>query len=1187
MAQQNSYKVGPRLGGFGGRLTEAFRRTGRAQKYESWLNLIGSLVMQRRHYLYGALLALFSLILFPFMLTAQSQQGQLIGTIKDSTGALVPGVQITLTNVATGVIRTTASNDAGAYTVPLLDPGKYEIVAKKDGFRPITQSGLEVHVNQTLRVDVALEVGTLAESIQITGAPTALQTATSDLGAVVENRQVLGLPLNGRNTIALAALAAGIRPQGTFGSNPATVNYTGWGNFSANGGLSNANEVLVDGTPATTAAINGVVMMPPVDATEEFKVQTNNFSAEFDRTAGGVINLSLKSGTNTIHGTAYEFLRNDALDATDFFINRGGARKPVLRYNQFGASFGGPIRKDKTFIFGLYEGFRQSLGRVYTTTVPTSLEQAGDFSNTRNAAGALRVIYDPLTTRRTPDGKGYLRDPFPANQLPGDRINPVSANLAKYIWPATNARGAAFSNLNNFSTSSPQTTDQDNFTIKVDQHFTENHRLSGSYSYMYPKLSGWDPLGNKTTPADDGAFNLERTQYVTINDSYVINPTTILDIRGSYMRFKDERIPMSFGVDLTQFGFPKSFNDSIVWHHIPNIHVSGLADLNASTGSTIFGIQNNYSLGGSLSLIRGGHSLKLGTLYRVLQNNRTQSNNASGDFSFNDGFTRADPLTTSLTAGLPFASFLLGYPASGSVLNVDRLALQSRYIGWYVQDDWRISSKLTLNIGFRYSIEPYITERFNRLATFNADVVPTKAAEYTGLPLKGGLQFMTPNDRSPANTFFKEFAPRFGFAYTLTSKTVLRGGYGIFWLPNNLAITNGNGSNPAYSVSTPFNASVDGGITPADRFNNPFPNGLLKPPGNVAGADTLIGQGLGVYFRETRPGYMQQWNFDIQQDVGKGLAVDVAYAGSKGTALPHGLAFNQLPNELWMSMRVALNDPMPNSFRGFVTTGSLSNPTITRQQTLLPFPQFTGVSSSIQPIGNSTYHSLQMKVTQRFASAGMLAAAYTLSKSITDTESLTGWLEPGGQAGGYIDAYNRRLDKSLANFDATHRLVMSYNYELPLGQGKPVLSSATGIAGKFVSGWQVNGITTFQSGFPVSVGRPNVIGDPNTPTGFDDRLYRWYNTAAFAAVPAYTRATAPRVLPATRSAGQANFDFSLIKNTAITERINLQFRSEFFNIFNHPWFGRPDASFGNPSFGTVNYVLNSPRQIQFGLKLIY
>jgi hypothetical protein len=419
---------------------------------------------------------------------------------------------------------------------------------------------------------------------------------------------------------------------------------------------------------------------------------------------------------------------------------------------------------------------------------------------------------------------------------------------------------------------------------------------------------------------------------------------------------------------------------------------------------------------------------------------------------------------------------------------------------------------------------------------------------------------------------------------------VIRGGYGVFWLPGNVAVTNGNFNNPAYSVSTPFLSSLDGGLTPADRLNNPFPRGLLDPPGNTLGADTLVGQGVSTWSRIARPGYAQQWNFGIQQELSAGLALEGAYAGSKGTDLPQSLALNQLPNEL-LALGTALNQTVPNPFSGLglITTGTLSGTMVTRRQLLLPYPHFTGVTwNNAVPIGNSTYHSFQTRVTKRFSTAGTIIGAYTLSKSITDTESKTSWLEPGSQSGaGYLDVYNRRLDKALANFDVTHRLVVSYNYDLPFGKGRAFLGSLRGPAGMLISGWQINGITTVQSGFPVVAGRPNVIGDPNLSGPESSRLDRWFNTAAFVPVPAFTIANAPRTLPAMRSDGTSNFDFSVFKNTAIRERSAVQFRAEFFNLFNHVTFGRPDSAFGSSQYGRVNYAVNLPRQIQMALKFIF
>ncbi len=587
--------------------------------------------------------------------------------------------------------------------------------------------------------------------------------------------------------------------------------------------------------------------------------------------------------------------------------------------------------------------------------------------------------------------------------------------------------------------------------------------------------------------------------------------------------------------------------------------------------------------------------------YRVMQNNRTQSNNSSGDYSFDPGFTRLDPLTASATTGYGYSSFLMGYAASGSVQKVERLALQSKYVSWFIQDDWRVNAKLTLNLGLRYSIEPFITERFNRLSRFDPNVIPTNAANYTGLPLQGGLVFMNDGNRSPSSTFKKQFAPRFGLAYTLTPKTVLRGGYGIFWLANNLSITNGNGNNPAYSVSTPFLSSIDGGLTPYDQLNNPLPNGILNPPGSAAGPDTLIGQGIGNYMDGIKPGYMQQWNFDIQRELPGGMALSVAYAGSKGTHLPGpDQQIDQLPVE-FMALGSRLQQQVPNPFYGSVGIGPLAQPNVAYGQLLRPYPQYNGYAMKNPTNRNSIYHSAQINLEKRFARGGSIVGAYTWSKLISDTDTITGWLEPGGGAGNVQDHYNIRAERSLALYDTPHRLVVSYVYDLPFGKGQHWGSGVTGFTSKLVSGWGVNGISTFQSGnpLPISVANntSNSFGGGQRPNrtgvgvGMDgsaqSRLGQWFNTGAFSLPAAFTFGNASRTMPDMRSHGIANYDFTIFKNTEITESVRLQFRTEIFNLFNRVRFGYPGTAQGNPQFGVISAQYNDPRLVQFALRLLF
>ncbi len=1129
---------------------------------------------------------------------AQSVDGRVVGVIQDASGAILPGVSVSLTHRGTGEIRTAATDETGSYRFLSVRPGDYSVTVEKIGFKKAVKQPVTVLVNQVASIDFDLETGAVTEVMEVTATAPLLEKQTSTLGHVVEQRQIIELPLNGRNTIGLAELSPGVNDQGGFGKNPAVTNFNAWGNFSANGGLANANEILVEGAPVTIPMNNSVGFVPPVDGTQEFKVQTNNYSAEFGRSSGGLVNLTLKSGTNTLHGSAYEFFRNGALDANDFFLNRAGQPRPHLTYNQFGGTLGGPIIKGKTFYFGLYEGYRQRQGIPLVGTVPTLAQRQGDFSQTFNAQGQLIKVYDPLTTRRV--GSTIVRDQFIGNTIPASRLDPVAKALVNLIWPLPNTAGSQFTNLNNFATSAVQPINSDQFTVKVDHSFNDSHKVYGSYSQQWFDIGGYDPLRNNTTTTDWGRNEDNRNKNVTLTDVYTLSPTSILEVRLGYLRFDHTRIPPSTGFDLVKIGFPKALVDQLQFVTFPPVTVTGMQRLDSSTSSTIYKATNNYSAAGSLSFIRGKHSLKVGGQYRVSQLNDIQLNNATPNFTFTDNFTRLDPNRFTGTDGVGIASFMLGYPSAATTGKAERGATTGKYYAVYLQDDWNLRSNLTLNLGFRYDIEPYIMERYNRLHYFDYDLIPAKTAQYTKLPLRGGLRFADDDQRRPTETSYRQLGPRVGFAYTPFQKAVIRGGYGIFWLPSSLVNINTNSGNSAHSVTTNFVSSLDNGLTPADTLRNPFPNGILNPPGRRDGADSLIGNTMSTWVRDATPGYTQQWNFDLQYEFPHQLLVDVAYAGSKGTRLPVTLNLNQLSPEHF-ALGSQLNERVSNPFFGLVTNGTLAASTVTRGQLLRPFPHFLNVTASWAPVGNSTYHSLQTKISKRFGGGGLVTTVYTLSKTLSDTESKTGWLEPNGSnPAGYMNNYNRRLEKSLTNFDATHRLLIHYNVDLPFGSGHRFLSNLSGVTNWFVSGWQLNGITKLKSGTPlfissstnslaafgVTLSRPNIIGDYRLEGSAKERLSKWFNTAAFQAPAPFTFGNAARTLNV-RTHGTANFDFSIFKNNKIGERSNLQFRAEFFNLFNRVQFGAPNTQQGNPDFGLVNQQVNQPRQIQFALKYLF
>ncbi len=1131
---------------------------------------------------------------------AQTFTGGISGTVKDSSGAIIPGVALKLTNLDTNDQRSQTTNDQGLYTFTALQPGRYRLEADHAGFKKLVQDSIEVRVQQFVAANLVLTVGESSQSVEVAAEATLLDSNTSSLGQVVENRQITQLPLNGRNTLAFVELTPGIRIQGTMGENPATVNYMGWGNFSSNGGLANANEVLVDGAPVTTGGLHAVGYVPPVDATQEFRVQTNNYSAEFGRSAGAVVNLSIKSGTNQLHGSVYEFFRNKSLDANDFFQNRAGQKKPALSYNQYGFSLGGPVVHDKTFFFGNYEAFRQRQGIALTTTVPTLLQREGDFSQTFNAQGQLVVIGDPSTTRVGPNGN-LLRDPFPGNRIPADRFDPVANKLRNIIWPLPNAPGQALTGVNNFATSATQATDTDQFVTRIDHNLNSKWKLFGTYGYQFYDLGPYDPFRNNTTTIDPGRAEQNRIHNAVLSATAVLTPAIVLELRSSYNRLSSERVPPSTGFDATTIGWPRSLVERLQYRTFPVINVSGIQALDPSTSSTIHRANGSFSESGSVTWLSGPHTWKFGAQYRLFHIRDIQLNNGTPNLSFDGRFTSVDPLRATSSSGIGLASFLLGYPSGGTVARAEPLAQQRWFAGFFLQDDWRVSQKLTLNLGLQYSLDAPLTERHNRLSWFDPQAVPP-IANQLGMPLKGGLRFTDSSTRTSEDLYMKQWAPRFGFAYQLRPRTVVRGGYGIFWLPNDLITVNSAWRVPQVSVTTNVVSSIDNGITPKDTLSNPFPGGILDPPGSAAGLNTLLGQNITVDMRDNRAGYMQQWNFNIQQEIGSGLAVDIAYAGSKGNSLPGNLAMNELPTE-YLKLGSALNDQVPNPFFGYVTAGTLAQPTVSRGQLLRPYPQFGNITQHGAPVASSIYHSMQLKVTKRFSSS-LLSAAYTLSKGIGDAESWSGgWLEPNGLGNtNYMTFYNRKLDRSINAFDAPQRLVIGYNLDVPFGRGKRWLSSG-GPATWAATGWEVNGIYTLQSGTPLffstatnltnSFGggsRPNNNGKSGKLSGdAHQRLDRWFDTSVFSQPAAFTFGNSSRTSPDIRNDHINNLDAGVFKNNRFGRdgRLNLQFRSEYFNMLNRVRFANPGMVFGNPQFGVVSAQANRPRLIQFALKFIF
>ena len=1143
------------------------------------------------------------------------QRAQLTGRISDAAGAIVPGAQITLTNAGTGVSRETVSNEEGFYTIPLLQPGEYRLSIKKEGFKPIVQAGITLQVEQVLRLDYTLETGAVTETVNIAAVVAAtIESETSSLGKVVDQQRIQNLPLLGRNPYSLVALVPGARP--SSGLNDLPVDQISQSFVSINGARGNQNEYLLDGAPNTAAAQNQPVVFVNPDAVQEFKVETNNFSAQFGRAGGGVFNIVTRSGTNQFHGTAYDYLRNDALNANTFFGNRAGRRKPPFRFNQFGATLGGPIDfpekvfgpfkyegKNRSFFFFSYEAVRFSQGGTYIGSVPTLLQRNGDFSQTRNAAGNLIPLYDPATTRRNPDNPAqFLRDQFQGNIIPRNRWNPAFVKMLEYI-PLPNAAGNPNTAAGNYVVSTANRISKDTFSVRLDHQLTENQRLSGRFNYDNTPLNRPNFYGNIATPTF-GAQVFKRRN-LGLDYTVTFSPTLVGSFLFSFTRLENNREPYSSGFDITSLGLPAALKSQLIPESFPSIIVAGMGGsfsvTNAGTANLLGGndlIQfgdNTASWIGSMTKTFSRHTLKFGGETRLLRPNYRQFGDQSNQFSFAQNFTQGPNPTAAAAAntGLGFASFMLGI-GGGSYSRAAALAMQVKYYAAYLQDDWKVTDKLTLNLGVRYDYESPRTERYNQLTNFDFAAKPPLTAP--DLNLRGALSFVgvNGNPREQWNPDRNNFAPRIGFAWQVAPGTVVRGGAGLFFAP----LTGLGGASAVFGVSgfeaaSAVVSSLDG-VTPLNYLDNPYPNGIVLPTGSSLGAATLLGQNIRFTDRNLRQSYSAQWNLNIQRELPGQFLVEVGYAGNRGLKLQQDQELNQLPDSA-LALGDGLRAQVTNPFFRQIASGPLASSTVARAQLLRPYPHFLSVVSTNATFASSSCHAALFSLQRRFNRGVTVNTSYTFSKLI---DLATGaFAGEALSAAGFQNWNNLRLDRSLSSLDAPHRLVLNGLYSLPFGRGRKF--NPKGVAGAIANGWEVSAIYTYQTGGPLAFSsatnttfsqgsgqRPNLVGNPVLSEN-DRTLTRWFNTAAFAAPTAYTFGTAPRSLGSVRSHRLTSVDFSVVKNTRIYESVALQFRAEFFNLTNTVRFGPPNTSFGSAAFGQVGDQSNQPRVIQFALKLIY
>jgi hypothetical protein len=1130
---------------------------------------------------------------------AQTPTAQITGRVTDPSDAVISGAKIVVTNTATGVDRRTVSNDEGYYTIPALPPGIYQLDLQMSGFTAISRSGIILAVNQTAKIDFILQIGAVTESLSVQAATPLLDAAEGALGTVVENAKVANLPLSGRNPFDLVMLTPGTQVYGRADLPGNNIPLT---NYSTNGGPSMTNEILLDGVPNTAEGRqNEFINSPSVDAVQEFKVQSNSIKAEFGRTGGGVINVSLKSGTNQFHGVVFEFLRNDKLDSNNWFNNTSGQKRPPYRFNQFGGTVGGPIVKDRAFFFFNYEGLRRRRGNTFLFSVPREDMRQGDFSHVSSAAGQPIEIYDPMGTRSLPGG-GSVRDPFPGNMIPRNRMDPVASNMLDY-WAKPNLIGDPNTGANNFISTAPEDYYMNLLNVRIDHRISQNHYLFGRFSWDEHKDTPPNVFGNVANPATGP--QLFTTRNAGVNDTWTINPSTVASFRLGYARLRDSSTPFSYGFDATKLGFTSTFATQQPAPLFPNIQVTGMTT-NIGFGASALGpvgtlIENawpNLFTGQSdVTKMVGRHVIKVGTDVRVYRVDGYQAGSAGGAFSFTPGFTQGpDPTRAGATSGNAFASYLLGTAASGTITRTPSKDTQAYYLGYYIQDDLKVTPQLTLNLGIRYEYESCMTERYDKLTYLDFNSQSSVQSQELGRTIYGGLAYAGVNGhpRKMCDASRNNWGPRFGFAYSAGTRFVVRGGYGISYLPVNRAIFD---QQTGYSATTTMVTAV--GFTPLNFISNPFPDGLVAPSGNSLGLLTNIGQGISAADRHQPIPYVQQWNIGVQHTLPGNTVVEVAYAGSKGTRLDQDVQWNQMPDQYLVRGNDLLQQ-VRNPFLGQIpATAPLGQATVVAGQLLRPFPQFSSVVSLRSKTGSSIYHSMQMRVERRFSLGFTFLASYTVGKLIDDGSP--GILAFTGSVPGYQDYNNRQLERSVSSQEVPQRFVLSAVYELPFGPGKKVLTYG-GIIGKLIGGWQVNEISTIQSGIPLALNtatnptlgplgagtlRPDNNGRSAKLTGATvDRLNRYFDTSVFSQPGPFRFGTTGRTLPDVRGPGTVNLDLSLFKNTRIGERYTLQFRVEAFNSLNDTVFGNPGTTYGSPTFGVITSAAPA-RSIQFGLKLYY
>jgi hypothetical protein len=1163
-------------------------------------------------------------LVVPASLLAQETRGRITGRVSDTTKAPIPGAAVTVTDASRGATATSTTNAEGLFQVNYLLPGTYQVTVEVTGFKKHVQDKVVLQMTETRDLAIVLEVGAMEEAVSVTADAAALNTSDASMGFTVDQKRIAELPLIHGDPYKIMGLATGLAHSGSQRLDR-PYEPTHIVGFAYDGTRSNRSDLLIDGAPSTSTANQNEVIasyVPPSDLVQEFKVQTATFDAQFGNTEGGVTSMTIKSGTNRYHGSVYYFAEPKGLAANDFFGNARGQERPDTSSNRPGFTLSGPLGipglydgKDRTFFTVGYEHIKDVRPRFdagQDVWVPTEALRNGDFS----AYSSNITIYDPLT--RVPTGSGqYTGQPFPGNIIPADRISPVSRAILDYYSLPKNPGLAG----NIYDSTLPETADYDTFTVRLDQKISNANKAFVRYSWY-----NRDSIYNEYLDSEaSGTWFQFQSYQAVIDDVHVFNPTTVLNVRYGYNRFErnsgQEEDARNW--DMTRLGFPGEYNSLIsdAARYFPRLDFDGNTMIDVAYGAD-FRPTTSHTFAATLNKVLSAHSVRGGMEMRIYREDSLSTANAqSGQYAFTNAYTRQSSASGTDYQGLQnYASFLLGLPNTTSILRASDYSEYSKTWGFFVQDDWRVNSKLTLNVGLRWEVETALTERNDKSVSgfdygYTQPIEATVQQRYAALNdpalkalvpqlgVQGGLMFAGVDGSSrlyetPKNTFL----PRFGFSYQLGPRTVVRGGIGLFagFLGQRRGDVFPNGWAQTTTIGTTTNAN--GAPIPRRWDDALLTQTILEPVGNANGRQQGLGQAIDFFNQIPDISKQLRWQIGFQRELGAGFVLEAAYVGNYGYDIEIVRNINALPNEYLNTdnARTAamnannsfLTGSVPNPFVGLLPGTSLNNATIARSQLLRPYPQYLDVRTTNND-GKSWYHSGQVSLQKRFSKGYTLGVAYTYSRWEQATE--------------YLNAGDATPNRMISDLDVPHRLSISGILELPFGKGRRFLSEADGFLNALVGGWQIQGVYTYQSGFPIPFGSVNVNTGVTTgdlfynggPIAIDNpTVERWFNTDAFTSIlsdsstnatPVNHLRTLPYRFDDVRRDSINNIDLSLLKTVDLGREMKLELRAEFINAFNEPYFPNPVVGATSSTFGRVSASNqeNYARRAQIGVKLVF